>query len=378
MKILIVIDQFDSANNGTTISARRFAKGLEKRGHKVLIASTGEPGENKYVLKELPMTPIVSHIVKSQGMTFAIPNKKVLEEAMKDVDVVHFYMPFGLSMQGLKIAEKLGIPHTAAFHVQPENITFTIGLGNKTKINDGIYGFYRDRFFNHFTHIHCPSNFIANELIKHGYTAKMHVISNGVGEDFVYARTEKEDRLKDKIVLTMVGRLSNEKRQDLIFDAVKKSKYENKIQIVLAGKGPKYNKYVEMGESLTNKPIMEFFDKEELIKLLGMTDVYVHSSDAEIEAISCIETVACGNVPIIANSVRSATPQFALDERSLFEAGNSDDLANKIDYWIEHEEERQKMQLEYAKSAEKYRISKSMEQMEGMFLDAIRESRANV
>ena len=242
MKILIVIDQFDSANNGTTISARRFAKGLEKRGHKVLIASTGEPGENKYVLKELPMTPIVSHIVKSQGMTFAIPNKKVLEEAMKDVDVVHFYMPFGLSMQGLKIAEKLGIPHTAAFHVQPENITFTIGLGNKTKINDGIYGFYRDRFFNHFTHIHCPSNFIANELIKHGYTAKMHVISNGVGEDFVYARTEKEDRLKDKIVLTMVGRLSNEKRQDLIFDAVKKSKYENKIQIVLAGKGPKYNK----------------------------------------------------------------------------------------------------------------------------------------
>lgn len=378
MKILIVIDQFDSANNGTTISARRFAKGLEKRGHKVLIASTGEPGENKYVLKELPMTPIVSHIVKSQGMTFAIPNKKVLEEAMKDVDVVHFYMPFGLSMQGLKIAEKLGIPHTAAFHVQPENITFTIGLGNKTKINDGIYGFYRDRFFNHFTHIHCPSNFIANELIKHGYTAKMHVISNGVGEDFVYARTEKEDRLKDKIVLTMVGRLSNEKRQDLIFDAVKKSKYENKIQIVLAGKGPKYNKYVEMGESLTNKPIMEFFDKEELIKLLGMTDVYVHSSDAEIEAISCIEAVACGNVPIIANSVRSATPQFALDERSLFEAGNSDDLANKIDYWIEHEEERQKMQLEYAKSAEKYRISKSMEQMEGMFLDAIRESRANV
>ena len=133
-----------------------------------------------------------------------------------------------------------------------------------------------------------------------------------------------------------------------------------------------------MGESLTNKPIMEFFDKEELIKLLGMTDVYVHSSDAEIEAISCIEAVACGNVPIIANSVRSATPQFALDERSLFEAGNSDDLANKIDYWIEHEEERQKMQLEYAKSAEKYRISKSMEQMEGMFLDAIRESRANV
>ena len=28
MKILIVIDQFDDANNGTTISAKRFAEGL--------------------------------------------------------------------------------------------------------------------------------------------------------------------------------------------------------------------------------------------------------------------------------------------------------------------------------------------------------------
>ena len=30
MKILIVIDQFDNSNNGTTISARRFAKGLQE------------------------------------------------------------------------------------------------------------------------------------------------------------------------------------------------------------------------------------------------------------------------------------------------------------------------------------------------------------
>ena len=375
MKILIVIDQFDDANNGTTISAKRFAEGLIDLGHEVYVVSTGKPSENKYVVKKMPLPIIVSKIIKSQGMTFALPDKDILREAISKVDIVHFYMPFVLSYQALKIAEELDVPRTAAFHVQPENITYTIALGKNEKVNDKIYEFFRDKFFNKFKHIHCPSNFIANELNKHGYTAKKYVISNGVGADFKYRKNDKKEKFKDKFVITMIGRLSNEKRQDLIFEAILKSKYNDKIQLVLAGKGPKYNKYKKLGKKLANEPVIDFFDKEHLLELLGMTDLYIHSADAEIEAISCIEAFACGIVPIIANSEKSATPQFALDERSLFEAGNSDDLARKIDYWIEHQDERKQMEVKYANHADNYRIEKSMKQIEGMFEDAIREYR---
>lgn len=376
MKILIVIDQFDSANNGTTISAIRFADALKEHGNEVSVVTTGTPGENKYIVKELPLPPIVSHIVHSQGMRFAIPNKKTFEEAMKDVDVVHFYLPFELSVHGLKVARQLGIPCTAAFHFQPENATYTIGLGKKTKINDAIYNYYRDRFYNHIGHIHCPSNFIANELKNHGYTAKLHVISNGIDKDFVYRKLPKSKEFDGKIIITMIGRYSNEKRQDVLIDAVSKSKYADKIQLVLAGKGPKENAYREQGEKLKNPPIMQFYSKQELMDLLAMTDLYVHAADAEIEAISCIEAFASGLVPIIANSPKSATPQFALDERSLFEAGNSSDLANKIDYWLGHEEERKKMEKEYAEAGKKYNISNSILQIEEMFREAIEDEKA--
>ena len=121
------------------------------------------------------------------------------------------------------------------------------------------------------------------------------------------------------------------------------------------------------------KPIMKFYDKDNLIKLLKSTDLYVHSADAEIEAISCIEAFACGNVPIIANSPNSATKQFALTNESLFEAGNSDDLANKIDFWLDNINYRKEMEIEYAKSAENYRLKNSIKKMEEMFEDAIRE-----
>ena len=374
MKILIVIDQFDNSNNGTTISARRFAKGLQDRGNEVYIVSTGDKkDEYKFNLKELPLLPGISHIIRSQGMSFAIPDTEVLEEAIASVDVVHFYMPFWLSKVGLKICEKKNVPHTTAFHVQPENITYSIGLGTNTKVNDFIYTHYRDSFFNRFTHIHCPSEFIANELKNHGYTAKLHVISNGVDDDFKYYEKEKLPEFKDKFVITMIGRYSGEKRQDVLIDAISKSKHLYKIQLILAGKGPKEEKYKKLGKALSNPPIMQFYDKENLIKLLKSTDLYVHSADAEIEAISCIEAFACGNVPIIANSPNSATKQFALVPESLFEAGNSTDLASKIDFWIENESYRKEMEYKYAQSAEKYRLKNSIIKMEEMFKDAIRE-----
>lgn len=375
MKILFIIDQFDDSNNGTTVSARRFAEGLEQAGHTVYIASSGNTGKNKFVLKRLPLPPGISHIIKSQGMAFAIPNRTVLEKAISEVDVVHFYMPFHLSRYALKLVEKHHIPHTAAFHVQPENITYTIGLGKNTAVNDMLYAFYRNHFFNRFNHIHCPSNFIAGELKSHGYTANLHVISNGVSSCFQYRRLEKPEEWKDKFVIAMIGRYSNEKRQDVLIRAIAKSKYADKIQLVLAGKGLKENAYRKLGKSLPNPPILQFFSKDKLLDLLSMTDLYVHSADAEIEAISCIEAFACGNVPIIANSPKSATPQFALHEQSLFLPGNSDDLAKKIDFWLEHPELKKEFEVKYAESADKYRIERSIKQMEGMLEDAIYEYR---
>lgn len=371
MRILIVIDQYDGANNGTTISARRFVENLRKLGNEVRVISTGKKEKDKYIVKKLRLFPVANWIVTSQGMTFAKANKEKLTEAIKWADIVHFYLPFFLSIKGMKIAKQMNKPMTSAFHVQPENITYTIGLGKKEKVNDKIYEVFRDTFFNNFKHIHCPSDFIANELIKHGYTAKMHVISNGIEPEWKYLKSKKPEELKGKIIITMVGRLSGEKRQDLLIDAVSKSKYSDKIQLIFAGKGPKELNYMKLSEKLANKPIFNFYPNEELRYILSYTDLYVHTSDAEIEAISCIEAIATGLVPVIAESDKSATSQFALDSRSKFEAGNSRDLANKIDYWLENEKERKEMEVKYADYAKKYRIEESMKKIEEMFKEEI-------
>ena len=139
MKILLVIDQFDQGNNGTTISARRFAQALAADGNEVRVAATGKPARGKYPMPEIHFLPVADSIIRSQGMVFAKPNRSVLEQAIAWADVVHFMMPFALSRVGLRIAKEMGKPVTAAFHVQPENITSTIHLRKNKKTNYFLY-----------------------------------------------------------------------------------------------------------------------------------------------------------------------------------------------------------------------------------------------
>lgn len=92
-------------------------------------------------------------------------------------------------------------------------------------------------------------------------------------------------------------------------------------------------------------------------------------------AIACIEAIACGLVPIIANSKKSAAKQFALDERSLFESKNPIDLAKKIDYWIENPDEKASMSEKYVLYSRKFDIHKCIEKVERMFEEAIKDAR---
>lgn len=370
MKIALVLDQYDSRNNGTTISAARFADGLRERGHEVVIVSTGKQAPGKFAVPSAHML-IFEPLVRSQGMTFAKPDDEVIRLALEGVDVAHLYLPYKLCMRTRQIAKEMNVPYMAAFHCQPENVSYSLGLKHFKPFSRLLYYWFKRRFYRHVDDIHCPSAFIADQLKQNGYKAKMHVISNGVDKAFKPLDIEKPKEYKDKFVIMMVGRLSEEKRQDLVIKAANHSKYADIIQLVFLGQGPKRKRYEQLGRSLLNKPVFSYVSKEELTKLYNQCDLYVHSAEAEIEAIVCIEAIACGCVPVIANAQMSAAKQFALDDRSLFKNKDYRDLAKKIDYWIEHPEEKQKMKQCYISSARNYTLEKSIDSIEKVYKNVI-------
>ena len=367
MNIVFVIDTYDLKTNGTVITACRFVENLRKHGHNVKVVGTGAEGEDCYNMPERYI-PIVTEVARKQKIRFSKADLNILMEAFNGADIIHFFLPFKLEKVGKKLADKMGIPSTAAFHLQPENVLYNAGLKWSRGAASILYSAFKNRFYKKFRHIHCPSNFIANELKKHKYKAKLHVISNGVDNTFIPAPPREDDGF---INILMVGRYATEKRQDVLINAINLSKYREKIRLTLAGQGPKEKKLRKLAEKLPNPVSFGFLDQGSLQNTIHNTDIYVHAADIEIEAIACIEAFACGIVPIISDSKKSATPQFALDERSLFKAGSAKSLAGKIDYWIENKEERLKMSEKYIESGKTFNIDFSINKAEEMFKEEI-------
>jgi glycosyltransferase involved in cell wall biosynthesis len=295
---------------------------------------------------------------------------------------VHVFVPFGIEKEAIDYCNQIGKPVTAAFHIQPENMTSSVSMGKVEWFNEMFYRSFRRNIYNRVRHVHVPSKFMGDMIAERGYTAKIHPISNGIQDAFMEAGERKTNRQirkceNEKIFkIMMIGRLSQEKRQDVIINAVKLSKYADRIQLVFAGKGPEYEKYVELGKDLKHQPQFIYVGRDELIENLLDTDLYVHASDMESEAISCIEAFATGLVPVIANSHVSATPQFALDGRSLFIPGDPKDLARAIDYWLDHPDERRVMEEKYRQFGRQYSLATSVELFEQMLNEEIQENEA--
>jgi glycosyltransferase involved in cell wall biosynthesis len=374
MKITLVADVYSAQNNGTSITARRLVDSMKARGHEVTVVSDYDGNDDgvKYVVLDKRKFPVLNeYIEKSNGVTFAEPDREKLTEAIKNSDVVHFLLPFKLSKAGLPIARELKVPYTSAFHCQPENITSHVGMMHRDFPNRLIYKKFLNKFYKDVQFIHCPSEFIASQLKANGYKADTRVISNGVIDEFCKKTVEKPAELKDKICILFVGRYSKEKRHDLVIKAVKKSKYADKIQIIFAGNGPLKDKLAKRARKLKNAPIMKLCTKEELSFIENFCDLYVHPSDIEIEAISCIEAFTCGLVPVISDSKKTATKQFALTKENLFKHGNAKSLAERIDFWLDNPQLKAETAEKYAEYSKQFAIEKCMDKMEQMFFDAI-------
>ena len=72
--------------------------------------------------------PLVSWVAAKQLMQFAEPSDALFRTAFQGVDVVHIYMPFKFGRRAAKVAHQMGIPVTAGFHLQPENVLYSAGL----------------------------------------------------------------------------------------------------------------------------------------------------------------------------------------------------------------------------------------------------------
>lgn len=379
MIITVVCDVLGEENNGTTVAAMNLIKALKEFGHEVRVLCGNEKRrdeEGYYVTHEYMFIPPLSAYIAKVGVELSAPDKKVMTEALSGADAVHIMTPLILGNAALRSAMKMGIPVTAGFHCQAENVTSHFRLMNVQVANNLIYKAMYDLFYKNVDCIHYPTQFIRDIFESHVGETKGVVISNGVSSMFCRNRREKPDDFLDKFIILTSGRYSREKSQHILLEAVKMSKHEKDIQVILAGQGPLHEMLERIGSSLTNPPVMKLYERADLACVINYSDLYVHAAEVDLEAIACLEAMACGLVPVIAESPKCATKKFALSENNLFRVNDPVSLASRIDFWIENEDVRKQAEISYQEYTQQFRLENCMKQMEQMIINCAGQSTA--
>lgn len=323
-----------------------------------------------YVVPNYNLGKLLNSFVKKVGVKLAKPVKTTIEEALDGADLVHIMVPLALGLATVKIAKEKGLTITAGFHMQAENLTSYLKVNKIKPINHMVYKYIYRKMYRYVDAIHYPTQFIRDVFESNIHkTTNGYVISNGVHSYVQKRKIEKPDEYKDKIVLLMIGRFAREKSQDTLLKAVSYSKYKHNLQIILAGQGNKEKYYKKLAKRCPVPPVMKFFGREEVIDVINYSDMYVHTAEAELEGIACLEAICCGKLTIVSNSRLSATKGFAVDDRCVFKNRNPKDLARVIDYFIEHPEVKAELEEKYLNSAICYAQEDCMKRMEQMMLD---------
>jgi len=108
----------------------------------------------------------------------------------------------------------------------------------------------------------------------------------------------------------MIGRLSPEKRQDVLIRAIQKSKYASRIQIYFAGCGPWEQKLQRMGKKLPISPVFGIMTDKNSSSL---SEVVIYTSIRQMLRLKEFPAWKLSHAisSIISDSKQSASARFA-------------------------------------------------------------------
>lgn len=378
LKIGYFSDNISSNRSGAIVSAKRFVLAL-KDAHDLTIVSTDcneltKQDKSGLELEQIPggYPVFAKNIMSRNGIKFAAykQDKERIKEIINRSDVVYVHLAFKFGRKVVKWAKRAGKPVVVGFHLQPENILMNVKMNHSYFVNL-MYKMSINRFYNLADLVICPSKFSEALLQqRENFKGKTAVISNGLPDNFRADSTLKKSReLEELFVILTVGRLAKEKRHDVIIQAIKESKYRDKIKLIATGSGAMQASLEKQAASLPIPARFGYVTDKKLHQLYNSADLYVHASDVELEGMSVLEAIGSGLPAVISDSDMSASKQFAdfakeEDAKNfLFKSGDPSDLAAKIDYLIENQYYLRSMKQNCEAYSKQFYFTKSVEKM---------------
>ena len=334
------------------------AKGFAQRGNKVFIITTSLSEKNKDEIRSTHNGLIETHFIKNtrpgsyRKNFFTKAYKKYLEINKKDkIDIIH-----GQSASALKFTSKVNIPIISSlfgvgFSETPyQKLIFPrLSLRDKLKF---IYKWPKITVSMRYMYqtaaesdkLILISRFSKRELkrILPGFPqSKIAVIHCGV-ENIDFNITDKQ-RIKDKLAIkkTLVlsaGRVEPQKGVHILLDAWRRKK-EADAELVILGDGsylPFLKKYAQK-HNIKNCSFKGKLPQDEFFEYFGAADLFIYPELTK-PAFGLVAAQALAHGTPVIGADHGAIPEVIADAGLLTIPGNPADLADKIDYFLQHRE----------------------------------------
>lgn len=368
MKIAMFVDSFHPTVDGAVVAMEIAAGGLEKRGHEVIILA---PRVNPTPVTTRPVHYLPSIEFRSYpGYRVVISPSDMLEHLRKErVDIIHSHGIASMAILSLTASRALRLPHVLTFHTMAnEAMRYYSPIGIDPEIMQKMVWIYLRNLLKRPEVVIAPSAPIKEELEMNAVQMKScEVVPTGV--DCARFSPERYDKrfldkygLAGKRVLLHVGRLSPEKRFDIVLKAIAELEpIEPDLRLLVVGKGPSADEYKRMARDLGIKDkviFAGFLPDEELPTAYASCEALVIASTFETQGLVVLEALASGTP--VAGIRRRAIPEFVHEGKNgcLFEP---DTCADAIRRCLRRSES---MMLDAVASAREYSVESCTARLE--------------
>lgn len=373
MRIAFFTDDYLPSVHGVTTSIQNYRVALESLGHEVYIIA---PKKRKYIDND-------DHVIRLFSVNPYVFDKKPVSVLYPGIarkldkykfDIVHSHTQMAMSVVAESVAKRQKVPHVTTVHTLfselVENYPTAARIGiisyslaypvvfrakpvlpftSRKEImelsTDEINMVLKKQswklmvaFLNRLAGCITPSQHLADTLKQHGLKTPCEVLSNGI--DLSLYKSSKTDsslfkKRRDEKLIICVARLSGEKRQRVLIDAMNYLRKDN-IRLLLVGDGPERESLEDQVEELGLEDKVIFMGlqaADKVASLLKQADIFtLPSYRFDNQPMTILEAIASG-LPVVycddnlteglepSNSVLTAGIEgedFAKTFRSLF------------------------------------------------------------
>jgi alpha-1,6-mannosyltransferase len=196
----------------------------------------------------------------------------------------------------------------------------------------------------------CANRQLASRLDRGGVT-KSEALGMGV-ESGLFSPSLRSPELRaealrslgldtDATLMISIGRLSAEKRWDMVLRAA--SRLDPDAGLIVVGDGPRRQQLERLTNRFANVRVMgPIRDRSELARLLASSDALVHGCEAETFCMAAAEARASG-IPLIVPDRGAAVDQSVRRAGVVYRSGSERSLENAMRRFVERGPELQRM-----------------------------------